>query len=301
MKLIHTHVTNFRCIVDSNTVEIGETTCLVGKNEAGKTAFLKALEGLRSMNEEYKRYNKTEEYPRRYLSNYDQKHGGSDAQVIETVWSLDESDKKCLGDEFGAEAINGNQLRITKRYGTNGTTWDVPINQAMVLEKLIARFDLSEDEAAPIRGIDQTDVAAKRLSEVAEPTEAQSATLAAITKFPDADAARRAIDLLNVRTPQFLYFSHYDRMSGEISVNQLNQDKAQGQISDGDQVFLDFLEYAGTKLEELTEATRFEEMNAKCEAAANHITDQMKASQKTSRPSTPDQSLEHASRTTSIV
>ena len=275
MKLIDTHVTNFRCIVDSNTVEIGETTCLVGKNEAGKTAFLKALEGLRSMNEEYKRYNKTEEYPRRYLSNYDQKHGGSDAQVIETVWSLDESDKKCLGDEFGVEAINGNQLRITKRYGTNGTTWDVPINQAMVLEKLIARFDLSEDEAAPIRGIDQTNVAAKRLSEVAEPTEAQSATLAAITKFPDADAALRAINLLNVRTPQFLYFSHYDRMSGEISINQLNQDKAQGQISDGDQVFLDFLEYAGTKLEELTEATRFEEMNAKCEAAANHITDQI--------------------------
>ena len=275
MKLIHAHVTNFRCIVDSNTVEIGETTCLVGKNEAGKTAFLKALEGLRSMNKEYKIYNKTEEYPRRYLSNYDQKHAGSDAQVIETVWSLDESDKKCLGDEFGSEAINDNQVRISKRYGENGTKWVVPINQAKVLEKLIARFGLSEDEATPIRGIYQTNVAAKRLTEVAEPTEAQSAMLAAITKFRDANAALRAIDLLNVRTPQFLYFSHYDRMSGEISIDQLNQDKEQGKISDGDQVFLDFLEYAGTKLEELTEATRFEEMNAKCEAAANHITDQI--------------------------
>ena len=99
--------------------------------------------------------------------------------------------------------------------------------------------------------------------------------LAAITKFRDASAAKRAIDFLNVRTPQFLYFSHYDRMSGEISINQLNHDKEQGQISDGDQVFLDFLEYAGTKLEELTGATRFEEMNAKSEAAANHITDQI--------------------------
>ena len=149
MKLIHAHVTNYRCIVDSNTVKIGETTCLVGKNEAGKTAFLKALEGLRSTDEEYKLYNKTEEYPRRYLSDYDQKHRGSDAQVIETVWRLDESDKKCLEDEFGAEAINGNQLKITKRYGTNGTTWDVPINQALVLEKLITRFDLSQDDATP--------------------------------------------------------------------------------------------------------------------------------------------------------
>ena len=45
MKLIHAHVTNYRCIVDSNTVEIGETTCLVGKNEAGKTAFLSVRPG----------------------------------------------------------------------------------------------------------------------------------------------------------------------------------------------------------------------------------------------------------------
>ena len=275
MKLIHAQVTNFRCIVDSNTVEIGETTCLVGKNEAGKTAFLKALEGLWSVDEEYKLYNKTEEYPRRYLSNYDQKHGGSDAQVIETVWRLDESDQKCLEEEFGAEAINGNQLSITKHYGTNGTTWNIPVNQAVILDKLVARFGLSENEATPIRGINRTDVAAKRLVEVAEPTEAQSGMLAAINKFRDANAVKRAIDILKIRTPRFLYFSHYDRMSGEMSINQLNQDRAKGQMSDGDQVFLDFLEYAGTKLTELTEATRFEEMNARCEAAANHITDQI--------------------------
>ena len=42
-----------------------------------------------------------------------------------------------------------------------------------------------------------------------------------------------------------------------------------------DQVFLDFLEYAGTNLDELTGTNRFEEMNAKCEAAANRITDQI--------------------------
>ena len=46
MKLIQAQITNYRCIVDSNPVEIGATTCLVGKNEAGKTAFLKALEGI---------------------------------------------------------------------------------------------------------------------------------------------------------------------------------------------------------------------------------------------------------------
>jgi len=46
-------------------------------------------------------------------------------------------------------------------------------------------------------------------------------------------------------------------------------------LTKGDQAFLDFLEYAGTSLEELVQATQFEEMNAKCEGAANSITDQM--------------------------
>jgi hypothetical protein len=45
MKLVNAHVTNYRNIIDSNEVEIGATTCLVGKNEAGKPHFSKRLKG----------------------------------------------------------------------------------------------------------------------------------------------------------------------------------------------------------------------------------------------------------------
>jgi predicted ATP-dependent endonuclease of OLD family len=83
MKLIKAHATNYRNIIDSNPVEIGRSTCLVGKNEAGKTAFLKALECLRSTNPEFKSYGKTENYPRRYLSD-DNRHEDGDAIVMRT-------------------------------------------------------------------------------------------------------------------------------------------------------------------------------------------------------------------------
>lgn len=46
-------------------------------------------------------------------------------------------------------------------------------------------------------------------------------------------------------------------------------------VDESDQVFLDFLEYAGRNLDELASATRFEEMNANCEAATNRVTDQI--------------------------
>ena len=38
MKLVKARVQNYRSVEDSGEFEVGEMTCLVGKNEAGKTA-----------------------------------------------------------------------------------------------------------------------------------------------------------------------------------------------------------------------------------------------------------------------
>ena len=39
MKLKTVHVTNFRSVLDSGPVEIGETTCLVGKTRPARRPF----------------------------------------------------------------------------------------------------------------------------------------------------------------------------------------------------------------------------------------------------------------------
>jgi predicted ATP-dependent endonuclease of OLD family len=275
MKLISAHVTNYRSILDSNPVEIGQSTCLVGKNEAGKTAFLKALEGINSTDEDYTSYNKTENYPRRFLSDYEEKHEGEEAQVVETEWELDEADKALLLEEFGEDVVTGNKLTIKKKYDQIGSNWTVPLSEATLVRKLTARYGLSKDDAKVVGDSATTWLAAHRLNALENRSEAQQEMLEAIGKFPRNNACAKARELLEDRVPKFLYFSHYDRMAGEISINQLAHDKQHGGIKDGDQVFLDFLEYAGTNLEELTGATKFEEMNAKCEAAANRITDQI--------------------------
>ncbi|WP_040544343.1 AAA family ATPase [Salipiger bermudensis] len=275
MQLTSAHVTNYRSILDSNLVEIGQSTCLVGKNEAGKTAFLKALEGINSTDKEYTAYNKTENYPRRFLADYEEKHEGEDAQVVETTWRLEASDIALLVEEFGNDVVNGNEVTIQKSYNQTATTWIVPINQKALLEKLIIRYDLTEAEAVSLKDCSSTSAAAYRLSKINERSNSQQELLDSLHKYRDQNAAKKAIDLLKSGLPKFLYFSHYDRMAGEISINRLAHDKQNGGIKDGDQVFLDFLEYAGTTLDELTGATKFEEMNAKCEAAANRITDQI--------------------------
>ena len=275
MKLTRVHVTNYRCIDDSNPVGIGTSTCLVGKNESGKTAFLKALEGLRSVDAGYTEYSRTENYPRRYLAEYDERHQGEEAQVVHTTWELEEVDREALADEFGEDAIEGNTVEISKSYGESGEIWSVPIDEVGLLRRLMDRYDLSDEEKGPIEGVVRTEICAKRLEELENRTESQSEMLAAIQRYRDSDAASAAIEILEPGTPRFLYFSHYDRMSGEVSINQLNQHKQENRVEEGDRVFLDFLEYAGTNLEELTGTKRFEDLNAKCEGAANRITDEI--------------------------
>ena len=75
-----------------------------------------------------------------------------------------------------------------------------------------------------------------------------------------------------------MYFSHYDRMDGQIRLDTFAARKAgqaQPPVETGERVFVDFLEYAGTTVNEISTATTYEALNAKCEAASNSITAQL--------------------------
>lgn len=276
MKLIQAHATNYRNIIDADPVEIGQTTCLVGKNEAGKSAFLKALEGIRSTDKDFTEYGKVTNYPRRMLSGYESDHGDGEARVMKTKWRIEPDDAKAVAALFGEKALTGDVVEVEKTYQQTNANWIVPLNASAALDHLIARYKLTEEDRAVLGTASTTQRAVEALENLGARTEPQQALLDAISKFRGKSIWLHVIDILSVRTPKFMYFSHYDRMSGELSINKINADRQNNvPMSSGDRVFLDFLEYAGTNLEDLVQTTLFEELNAKCEAAALKITDQI--------------------------
>jgi energy-coupling factor transporter ATP-binding protein EcfA2 len=276
LKLISAHATNYRNIIDSNEVDIAQTTCLVGKNEAGKSAFLKALEGLRSTDSNFKDYGKIENYPRRYLADYDERHPDGDAKVMQTYWELDAVDVQALEEELGPGTLKNSRIGVSKTYESNVANWEIDVDEEKIIEHLSKLAGLTEEDAAPISAARTTVKVHEALAGIATRTPTQESLMATIGRWRKHDAVLRATDILSIRMPKFMYFSHYDRMSGALSVNKLNQDKQQGTVmTSGDRVFLDFLEYAGTTLDDLIATTQFEELNAKCEAAALRITDQI--------------------------
>ena len=89
MKLVRVRVSNYKSVLDSEWFSVGDLTCLVGKNESGKTAVLEALEKIYAVRDERGSLLDTD-YPRLNWSEYEE----SDAvdTAIETEWQLTDSE-----------------------------------------------------------------------------------------------------------------------------------------------------------------------------------------------------------------
>jgi hypothetical protein len=98
----------------------------------------------------------------------------------------------------------------------------------------------------------------RRLSGLAERTVKQEALLQDIKQSKGSSFTKGVIAVLAARQPKFFFTSHFERMSGMVSIQKLQQDKQNKTVSVGDKIFLAFLEYAGTTLEELQNADRRE-------------------------------------------
>ena len=273
MKLIKAHITNFRSVEDSNEFEIGELTCLVGKNEAGKTAILQALHGLNPMGSFA--YDKIRDYPRRHLNRFDDRHSTGKSKVIETSWLLSEEDKALITERYGIDSLENDEITVSKYIGNNSQYLAIPCNSQACLKHLIDKYELTNLEQEPIKNAENAKGAVTALTALPQRSENLEGLLTELNGLRNTDFHAAMIDILSSFMPKFFYTSHFDRMPGEISINKISGDIQQNRVSTPDQIFLDFLEYAGTSIDDLKGATKRQDLNARCEGASNEITDEI--------------------------
>lgn len=278
MKLKRARVTNFRSVEDSGEFEIDQSTCLVGKNEAGKTAILQALGGLNPHPSTPMPFDKERDYPRRFLSEYDERHDDEEAQVISTVWELSEPELAKLRAWFGKDAISSNEATVSRSYGATGTSVTVPVYEGAAIANIIEKANLNAAENSAIGKPATTAQLRQTIESLENPTDKHKQIIATLDQLPGKGVVPAAASVIRGALPQFMYFSHYDRMEGQLQLATFQQ-RLSGQVAPpvtaGERVFVDFLEYAGTSLEEINAAQTYEGLNAQCEAASNRITEQL--------------------------
>jgi predicted ATPase len=271
MQLTKVRILNYRSVEDSGEFSIDKVTCLVGKNESGKTALMQALYKLNPHVEADGQYDVQREYPRRYQADFAERHPKGTAPVIETVWTLDSDDTKELMAVIGPEAEKIKSIRVSKGYGSPKQTWDLSVDEGAVVKHVLSTSGLFREEADQLSGT--ATIAGLKAALVklgASASERQKALAARIERdFKGGTASLAVIHTLEM--PKFLYFPQYERMSGQVAVEALLQRKAQNRLTEDDRVFLALCDLAGTTVEEIQSMNQFEPIISKFEAASNKV------------------------------
>lgn len=277
MKLIRVAVTNYKLVEDSTPFKVDQVTCFVGKNESGKTSVLEALYKLNPHDKEDPRgkFDKLRDYPRRHYHDYDERHPDPDdpAVGLSTVWHLDDDDVNGLSEYLGPDGLDSREFAVKKKYN-NRRVWDVKVNERNVVRHLVG--SLPTAVAAAYSDLDSVDELKGALAEAKEPSEPEKALSALIeSKYGDVHEAVRT--MLAERLPRFVLFSHYDRMHGTVSIDDLNARKGStpSRLESGHHVFLSFLEFVGVTVDEIAKMDKFEPLIAQLEATSIKISQEM--------------------------
>ena len=276
MKLQQIRVTNFRSVDDSEEFEVDPVTCLVGKNEAGKSAILLALAALNPNEATPVSMDRERDYPRRNLVRYGQIHGANEAVVIWTTWDLEESEVQAISDDVGAHVLKSPRVEISRRYG-GGIEVNAKLDYGASVKHHYDRFALDASERSMLKSPPTTDALMEALDGLASPTAKHQALRQHLSE--KGNTRSRVKNRVIAALPTFMYVSAYDRMDGAIQIEE-TQERIRSQEIEFDEhrgarLFVDFLNYAGVPIDEITKVTTYETFNARLQAASTNITEQI--------------------------
>ena len=276
MKLTKVRVTDFQSVRDSTEFDIGDVTCLVGKNEAGKTALLQAMYRLRPIVDTDVGYNVTDDYPRRDVADYEhaiEEEKRTHAVVAHLTYELDETDAAAIAKVFGPKALTSRTLTISKAYEQQGITFSLSINNEAALQHILSRYSVPDETREALKSCSTPAEATKVVANL-EQTEA----IQSISKALNMLLAAGSVDLyiynqiLGARVPKFMYFDEYYQMRGCDNIDTLKQRVAAGTLEKSDHPMLGLIRKARLDLDNLLTPGRTRDLKNKLEGAGNHLT-----------------------------
>jgi hypothetical protein len=147
MRLREFRVREFRSVWDSGAVAVDDqVTCLVGKNEAGKTALLTALYRTNPIIAEHAIFDETYDYPKREVEDYRfavENKDRDEAVVVEALYELEAGDVAAVTTVFGEEVLKCRTFTRKTYYGKANSSC------SLVADDAAARNHLARNPALP--------------------------------------------------------------------------------------------------------------------------------------------------------
>lgn len=277
MKLVEAQVTKFRNILDSEPVQVQpHVTCLVGKNESGKTAFLHALYRLLPARGNVA-LSVHDQYPA-WLEKRDRLRGVNldNVRPARSTFELDASDTCAVADVLGEGVLSGTKLRLEKSYG--GTLYyTLETNEAAAVRHLVDGLELVDAQAKRARSVKSLAELRKLATELsgANDADATAAGTALASKIQEVygneGVSTAAYEVLKARVPKFFYFHEYSALPYTVEIKRVLQAEDK-ELKDGELTARALLRMAAATDEYLLNPD-YERRKRELENVANTLTD----------------------------
>ena len=278
MKLTKASVGNFKSIDDSDQFTLDQVTCLVGKNEAGKTAVLEALYKLNPVENGTGDFS-LEEYPRKHLTTYRKRMKADPATVVRTKWELEDYEVQCLEEQFGEGVLKSRTIGIDKGY-SNEQLWEIPLDEESIVKSILAGANLNAIERNPLARQESVRGLLATLSAMGSLTPKHQALLEEIQgKFADGNAVVPVKNAIIKLLPKFVYFDIYSQLPGRVALDDLKRQIAEygeSSVHFKYRILLALLGMTGTSLSDIEGASELETLIMELEAVSAHLTDKIK-------------------------
>ncbi|MDR7251903.1 energy-coupling factor transporter ATP-binding protein EcfA2 [Nocardioides sp. BE266] len=280
MRLTSITVRRFRNFVEDQEIHIeDDVTCLVGKNESGKTTVLKAPHRLNPANGTSLKFNMTQEYPRWRLARDRRANSGlSETRPIQATFALDAADIDALAGTFGVRIPENVSVHASRDYDNDAEIW-FSYDDADVIVQAAADVEITGDDLDALTAcedlVDARSVAkeqAKSLKDADEPLRAKAMTAfgTALNKygFLEGGWEQEQVDTVWDRLPKFFYFSSYNVLPGETDLNDLASKIAAGKpLTDRERSVVALLAHAGERPQDFMDSD-YDSRKAELQAAS---------------------------------
>jgi predicted ATP-dependent endonuclease of OLD family len=278
MKLKTVQIRMFRNIIDSTEVKIDEkVTCLVGKNESGKTAFLNALWRLKPA-----RTNPQFSIPDHYPAWLEKRHRNegidqNEVRPVEVCLEWEASDVKLIEAKFGPDVAKvGEELHLWKKYN-NEYTWRSGCNEKQAVINFLENQDLPTEGNAYTAITDFKTLQAKLTDDIAKNAEAPenlnllNNVIAALdTLLGNGTSFNNALWAIAApRFPEFFYFADYSKLPYSVKIQDVLKNDA---LNDSDATARALLRLGGTEQDYILNPD-YERRKRELENVANALTE----------------------------
>lgn len=279
IKLKEVKIHKYKCIEKTNCFEVDENvTVLVGMNESGKTSVLEAIAKTNYFEDDNDfKFNTTHDYPRSEKKKLDK--SGENPVAIECKFELSEKLFKIIENDIGKGILTIKTYTETTKYDGKKTSSYLNADMAKFIANETKKLGISSDalNSKLQKANSLTDVDAL-IAEYKD--EAKIEGIAHFKKYfenkwkwssnPLDEYITRVY--VNPHLPKFLYYDEYYALPSRISIEKLESKQLEsGELKTAKALF----ELADININELKNASDFEDFKAELEATEATITSEL--------------------------